>query len=131
MGKVDFVDRQVETTTGSILVQSSFPNPDNLLRPGQFTKVRVKVQTIENGILIPQRCVMEKQGLYNVYVVGSGKTVENREVIVGPKIGSHWLITDGLEPGEQIIYEGLQRARDGSVVTPTLVEEQLINSKKT
>jgi len=130
-GKVDFVDREVDTTTGSMLVQSSFPNPDNLLRPGQFTKVRIKVQTIEDGITIPQRCVMEVQGLYNVFVVGADNIVETREIKVGPKIGSQWLITDGLESGEQVIYEGLQRARDGGAVAPKRVENQTINPDKT
>jgi membrane fusion protein (multidrug efflux system) len=68
-GKVDFVDREVDTTTGAMLVQASFPNPEKLLRPGQFVRVRVKGRVIKDGILIPQRCVMELQGLYNVFVV--------------------------------------------------------------
>jgi membrane fusion protein (multidrug efflux system) len=121
-GKVDFVDREVDTTTGAMLVQASFPNPEKLLRPGQFVRVRIKGQVVKDGILIPQRCVMELQGLYNVYVVGSDNTIAIREITVGPKIGSLWLITDGLKPGEKVVYEGLQKVKDGTSVKPTVVD---------
>ena len=93
-GKTDFVDREIDTTTGAMLVQASFPNPEKLLRPGQFAKVRIKAQVINDGILIPQRCVMEIQGLYNVFVVDADNKIETRDIKVGPKIGSSWLITD-------------------------------------
>jgi membrane fusion protein (multidrug efflux system) len=121
-GKVDFVDREVDTTTGAMLVQASFPNPEELLRPGQFVRVRVKGRVIRDGILIPQRCVMELQGLYNVFVVDMNNTVATREIQVGPKVESFWLITDGLKPGEKVIYEGLQKVRDGATVKPTVVD---------
>jgi membrane fusion protein (multidrug efflux system) len=121
-GKVDFVDREVDTTTGAMLVQASFPNPEKLLRPGQFVRVRVKGRVIEDGILIPQRCVMELQGLYNVFVVDMNNTVATREIKVGPKVESFWLITDGLKPGEKVIYEGLQKVKDGATVKPTVVD---------
>ena len=121
-GKIDFINREVDTTTGAMLVQASFPNPENLLRPGQFAKVRVKGQVIKNGILIPQRCVMELQGLFNVFVVDSSDVAHTREVTVGPKIGAFWLITDGLKPGERVVYEGLQKIKDGATVNPTIVD---------
>jgi membrane fusion protein (multidrug efflux system) len=121
-GRPDFVDREVDTTTGAMLVQASFPNPDKLLRPGQFARVRIRSQVIRDGILIPQRCIMELQGLHNVFVVNADNTVTTREVTVGPKVGSSWLISDGLKPGEKVIYEGLQKVRDGATVTPTVVE---------
>lgn len=121
-GKVDFVDREVDTTTGAMLVQASFPNPEELLRPGQFVRVRIRGRVIEDGILIPQRCVMELQGLYNVFVVDMNNTVATREIKVGPKVESFWLITDGLKPGEKVIYEGLQKVRDGATVKPTVVD---------
>ncbi len=121
-GKVDFVDREVDTTTGAMLVQASFPNPEKLLRPGQFAMVRVRGQVVKDSILIPQRCVMELQGLYNVYVVGADNTVAIREITVGPKIGSLWLITDGLKPGEKVVFEGLQKVKDGTSVKPTVVD---------
>lgn len=119
-GKIDFVNREVDTTAGAMLVQASFPNPERLLRPGQFTKVRIKGRVVKDGILIPQRCVMEVQGLFNVYVVDGADTAHNREVSVGPKIGSEWLIPDGLKPGERVIYEGLQKVKDGAKVKPTV-----------
>jgi membrane fusion protein (multidrug efflux system) len=121
-GKVDFVDREVDTTTGAMLVQASFPNTDNLLRPGLFTRVRVRARVIKDGILIPQRSVMELQGLHNVFVVDDSNTVATREIAVGPKVGSLWLIEEGLEPGEKVVYEGLQKVKDGAVVNPTVVD---------
>jgi membrane fusion protein (multidrug efflux system) len=120
-GKLDFVNREVDTATGAMLVQASFPNPERLLRPGQFTKVRIKSRVVKDGILIPQRCVMEVQGLFNVYVVDGDDTAHTREISVGPKIGSDWLISEGLKPGERVIYEGLQKVKDGAKVKPTVV----------
>jgi membrane fusion protein (multidrug efflux system) len=121
-GKPEFIDRNVDPTTGAMLVQASFPNPRELLRPGQFAKVKALVTIVKEGILIPQRCVMELQGLYSVYVVGDGDKVQARKVKVGPKIKQFWLITEGLRPGERIVYEGLQGVRDGVVVKPTIKE---------
>jgi len=121
-GKLDFVDREIDTTTGAMLVQASFPNPDRLLRPGQFTRVRIKIQVVKDAILIPQRCVMEIQGLYNVFVVDSNNKIETREIQVGTKVGSFWMITEGLEPGEQVVFEGLQKVRDGVTVNPTIAD---------
>ena len=121
-GKLDFVDREVDTTTGAMLVQASFPNPDQLLRPGQFTKVRIKMQVVQDAILIPQRCVIEIQGLYSVFVVDTSNKVITREIQVGTKIGSSWMITEGLKPGERVVYEGLQKVRDGVTVKANIVE---------
>jgi membrane fusion protein (multidrug efflux system) len=121
-GKPQFIDREVDPTTGAMLVQASFPNPQGLLRPGQFAKVKAQVAVVKNGILIPQRCVVELQGLYSVYVVGDGDKIQTRKVKVGPTIKQFWLITEGLKPGEKIVYEGLQRVKDGAVVKPTIKE---------
>jgi len=121
-GKVDFADREVDPTTGALLLQASFPNPDELLRPGQFAKVKAKVRVIEEGILIPQRCVTELQGLHSVYVVDASNKVEQREVEVGPKIEESWLITKGLKAGEKVVYEGLQKVKGGAVVNPVVKE---------
>ena len=129
-GKTDFVDREIDTTTGAMLVQASFPNPEKLLRPGQFAKVKIKVRVIKDGILIPQRCVMEIQGLYNVFVVDANNKVATREIKVGSTIGSSWLITEGLKPGEKVIYEGLQKVKDGSAVTPNIVDVQSTDQDK-
>lgn len=129
-GKPDFVDREVDTTTGAMLVQASFTNPEKLLRPGQFVRVRARARVVKDGILIPQRCVMELQGLHNVYVVNADNTAEIREITVGPKVGSDWLITEGLKPGEKVIYEGLQKVRDGVAVKPTVAELNTTDKQK-
>ena len=117
-GKVDFVDRQVDPTTGALLIQASFPNPETLLRPGLFAKVKANIDVVKDGILIPQRCVTELQGLYSVMVVGEGNKIDRREINVGPTIDEFWLIMEGLKPGEKVVYEGLQTVRDGIVVNP-------------
>ena len=119
-GDADFVDRQIDTTTGAMLVQASFPNPEQLLRPGQFAKVKAEMYVVKDGILIPQRCVSELQGAFSVFVVDESNKVKRKKVEVGPKIKEFWLITDGLKPGEKVIYEGLQLAKDGVVVEPTV-----------
>ena len=117
-GKIDFVDREVDPTTGALLIQASFPNPQKLLRPGLFAKVKANTDIIPDGIMIPQRCVTELQGLYSVLVVGEGNKIEQREIEIGPTIDAFWLIMEGLKTGEKVVYEGLQSARAGSVVTP-------------
>jgi len=122
IGKFDFIDRGVDPTTGAILVQASFPNPERLLRPGMFGKVRVVAQVLEDGILVPQRCVTELQGRHRVFVVGADNTVRERPVRLGPTVGSAWLVLDGLKPGEQVVYEGLQRVADGAAVKPVVTQ---------
>jgi membrane fusion protein (multidrug efflux system) len=125
-GKVDFIDRDVDPTTGAILLQASFPNPDGLLRPGQFAKVKVHVESVKDAILLPQRCVTERQGQYSVYVVEAGNTIKERAVKLGPAVGSAYLIEEGLKAGEQVVYEGLQLVRDGAVINP-IVEDIPLN----
>jgi membrane fusion protein (multidrug efflux system) len=117
-GRVDFLDRDVDPTTGAVLVQASFPNPDQILRPGQFAKIKAMVAILDKGVKIPQRCIMELQGLYRVFVVNDSNRVELRNVEVGSKIKNFWLITKGLSEGEKVIYEGLQKVRDGVLVNP-------------
>jgi len=117
-GKIDFVNRDVDPTTGTLLIQASFPNPDGLLRPGLFAKVKAVVNVIKDGILVPQRCITELQGLYSVMVVGQGNKIDRREINVGPTIGEFWLVLEGLKAGEKVVYEGLQLVRDGVEVNP-------------
>jgi membrane fusion protein (multidrug efflux system) len=121
-GRLDFIDREVDTTTGAMLVQASFPNPEELLRPGQFTKVRIRIQIVKDAIMIPQRCVIEIQGLHSVFVVDSNNTIQTRDIQVGDKVGSSWMITEGLKPGEKVVYEGLQRVKDGATVKATAAQ---------
>ncbi|EFK11431.1 efflux transporter, RND family, MFP subunit, partial [delta proteobacterium NaphS2] len=124
-GKADFVNREVDPQTGALLIQASFPNPDDLLRPGQFAKVRAEVEVVKDGILIPQRCVMELQGTFSVYVLKAQNKVQLEEVKVGPKVESFWLIREGLKPGEKVVYEGLQKVKDGTVVAAKVVQVPL------
>ena len=128
-GRFDFIDRNFDTETGSILVQTLFPNPDQILRPGLFARVRAEVDVVKNGILVPQRCVMELQGKFNVLVVTAENKVENRQVVVGPTIKEFWLIEEGLKPGEKVIYEGLQLVREGQTVAPEVVEVKIPDLK--
>jgi membrane fusion protein (multidrug efflux system) len=121
-GKFDFIDRNFDTETGSILVQTLFPNPNQLLRPGLFARVRAEVAVVKNGILVPQRCVMELQGKFSVLVVGEDNKVENRLVQTGPTVKEFWLIKEGLKPGEKVIYEGLQMVKEGQIVNPEIVD---------
>jgi membrane fusion protein (multidrug efflux system) len=124
-GKYDFIGREVDPATGAILLQASFPNPDEILRPGQFAKVKARVKVVSDGILVPQRCVSELQGLFGVFVVDASNKVQKREVKVGPKIKQFWLITEGLKTGEKVVYEGLQKVREGIIVNPTVQEVEL------
>jgi len=121
-GRLDFVDREVNTTTGAMLVQATFPNPEQLLRPGLFTKVRFQLRIVKDAIMIPQRSVMEIQGLHNVFVVDSNDTIQTRSIEVGNKVGSSWMITEGLQAGEKVVYEGLQKVKDGVTVKATIVD---------
>jgi membrane fusion protein (multidrug efflux system) len=122
-GMLEFVDRQVNPTTGTLLVRASFPNPSRILRPGQFARIGAVIEWMENGLLLPQRCIRELQGTYTVFVVGEDLIVEEREVEVGQTFGTgFWIILSGLNPGERVIYEGLQKVRSGMKVDPKLVE---------
>ena len=129
-GKADFVNREVDPQTGALLIQASFPNPDELLRPGQFAKVRGEIEVVKNGILIPQRCVMELQGTFSVYVLGDQNKIQMKTVTVGPKIGSFWLIRNGLRPQEKVVYEGLQKVKNGTVVEAKVVDVPFEDEKK-
>ena len=129
-GIVEFVDREVDPTTGSILLQASFPNPEYLIRPGQFARINASVRTIKNGILIPQRSVMEMQGIHNVYVINDENKVELRRIIVGTTIDSFWLVEEGLKNGEKVVYEGLQKVKPGLTVNPVLTKVER-NNKET
>lgn len=124
-GKYDFIGREVDPATGAILIQASFPNPDEILRPGQFAKVKARVKVVSDGILVPQRSITELQGMYSVFVVDDQNTVHKRAVKVGPTINQFWLITEGLKSGERIVYEGLQKVKEGVIVNPTVQEIEL------
>jgi membrane fusion protein (multidrug efflux system) len=120
-GKLVFVDRNVDPQTGTILLEASFPNPENIVRPGQYARVRAAVELKKDAILVAQRSVQELQGIYNVAVVKPDDTVDIRMVKPGERIGSLWVIDSGLNTGEKVIVEGLQKVRPGVKVTPETV----------
>ncbi len=117
-GKVALANRQVDVRTGTITVVSYFPNPGNILRPGQFAKVRAVTDLAKNALLVPQRAVLEQQGQYLVAVVGGDNKVDIHPVKVGERIGADWIVSEGLKPGERVVAEGLQKVRAGSTVNP-------------
>lgn len=117
-GKFLFADRQVDQQTGTIRIASSFPNPGNILRPGEYGRVRAPTAIRKGALLIPQRAVTELQGSYQVAVVGQDNKVAIRSVEVGQRTGTMWVINKGLTAGEQVVAEGTLKVRDGSVVTP-------------
>lgn len=121
-GSVDFVDREVDPNTGSILIQASFPNPDNILRPGLFARVRAVMDHISDAILIPQKCITELQGTYNVYKVDADNRVVFQPVKIGERLGDMWLIEEGLQKGDRVVLEGLQYVREGVVINPILTQ---------
>jgi membrane fusion protein (multidrug efflux system) len=117
-GYIVFVDREVNPSTGTIRVAAAFPNPQNLLRPGQYGRVRAQTTIEKNALLVPQRAVTELQGSYQVAVVNADNKVHIQPVEVGPQVGTEWVITSGLKPGEQVVTEGNGKLMDGMPVHP-------------
>jgi RND family efflux transporter MFP subunit len=109
-------NRQVDTATGSIQVVCSFPNPHNILRPGQFGRLRAAAEVRRDALLVPQKAVNELQGAYQLAVVGGDNKVSIRPVTVGERVGQAWIIESGVKPGEFVIVEGLQKVQSGSTV---------------
>jgi membrane fusion protein (multidrug efflux system) len=117
-GRVLLTGREVDVKTGTIAAIGLFPNPGNLLRPGQYAKVRAVVKVRRGALLVPQRAVNEMQGVFQVGVVGPGDTAQIRKVKPAERVGSMWIIEEGLKPGEQVIVEGFTRIKSGMVVSP-------------
>ncbi len=117
-GRVVFVDRAVDPKTGTISVRAGFPNPQRVLRPGQFARVRAVVEEKPDAVLVPQLAVQEQQGARTVLVVGQDNKVVLRPVTLGERVGDFYIATAGVEPGERVIVEGVQRARPGIQVKP-------------
>ncbi len=127
-GTFSLADRQVDLRTGTITVQGLFANPDNILRPGQYAKIRVAAETRKGAMLIPQQAVQQLQGSNQVVIVGEDNKVDIRpvkvgeqvSVKVGEQVGNMWIITQGLKPGERIVVSGAQKVKAGMVVNPKL-----------
>jgi membrane fusion protein (multidrug efflux system) len=113
-----FAGRAVDQNTGSIQLAALFPNPGNVLRPGQYGKVRAVVRTAKGALLVPQAAVADLQGSYQVSVVGQDNKIAIRSVKVGERIGTRWIIQDGLKPGERVVAQGQQTLRPGTIVQP-------------
>jgi membrane fusion protein (multidrug efflux system) len=119
-GRLSFLDRQVDPTTGTLTAMATFPNPDSLLRPGLYAKVRELREVKKGVLLVPQRAVAELQGTYQVVVVGPDNKAETRPVVAGERVDSRWIIDSGLNPGDRVIVEGLQKVRSGMIVAPSV-----------
>ncbi len=117
-GTFSLADRQVDSRTGTITVQGLFANPDNLLRPGQYAKIRVAAETRKGAMLVPQQAVQQLQGSNQVAVVEDGNKINIRSVKVGEQVGNMWIVTHGLTPGERVVVAGVQKVKTGMVVNP-------------
>jgi membrane fusion protein (multidrug efflux system) len=127
-GRVLFLNREVDSRTGTIQVRGEFPNPGNVLRPGQYARVRAITELLKNALLIPQQAVSELQGVYQVGVVGADNKVTIQTVKLGPLFGDMWVVESGLQPGDKVIVDGLQRVRTGVTVTPKPYNDTQANS---
>jgi len=121
-GHVVFVDRQLNSQTGAIRIAASFPNPGNILRPGQFGRVRAETEVRLNAVLIPQVAVTELQGQQQVYTVGQNNTAHVNNITLGPQYGDSWIVESGLQGGSLVITDNLQKLREGAPVSPQPTE---------
>jgi len=126
-GRIIIADRAVDLKTGTLSIVAEFPNPQAVLRPGQFGRVRLAATVAENALLVPQKAVTEMQSAKVVYVVGAENKVVLRSVTLAQRVGSDYIVSDGVKAGERIIVEGLQKVRPGDTVNPT---EQPLTSEK-
>lgn len=129
-GSIDFIDRNIDSSTGTILIQATFPNPNLLIRPGQFARVKLKVMDVNDAIVVPQKCLTELQGQFSVLRVNAENKVETVQVTVGERVGGMAIITEGLSNGDKIILEGLQKARPGMEVIPKVTDYSNEPTKK-
>jgi membrane fusion protein (multidrug efflux system) len=130
-GYVAFVDRQLNTQTGAIRIAASFPNPGNILRPGQFGRVKAETQILHGAILIPQVAVTEFQGQEQVYTIAANNTVHVNTVTLGPQHGDSYIVTSGLPPRSNVIIDNLQKLREGAPVSPQPGEFHAANTAQT
>ncbi len=112
-GRIVSFDAAIDATTGTLTLEADFPNPERIVLPGQFARVRGILEEREDAVAVPQRAVMETQGIYQLAVVGNDGTVDIRQVQMGPRVDDQWIVEAGLEPGERVALEGLQRMRTG------------------
>jgi membrane fusion protein (multidrug efflux system) len=123
-GKILLTDRQIDPNTGTIRLVAAFPNPGNILRPGQYGRVRIQTGMKKNALLVPQSAVKELQGGYQVAVVGAGNKASIRPVKAEEKVGAMWVIGEGLKPGDEVIVQGIEKLKNGTVVVPKQAQIQ-------
>ena len=121
-GKLDALQRAVDPKTGTLAARLTFPNPNRIIRPGQYGRIRFVVETLNGAVCIPQKAVQELQGVQQVVVVAAGNKAEIRTVKMGPRLGELWAVTEGLKAGETVVVEGLQKVKPGGEVAPKPVE---------
>lgn len=122
-GRLDAVQRAIDSKTGTLALRLLFPNPERILRPGQFGKIQFVSETLPGAVCVPQKAVSELQGVFQVVVVGAGNKAEIRTVKMGPRTGELWVVKEGLKAGETVVVEGLQQVKPGAEVKPKPVEE--------
>jgi membrane fusion protein (multidrug efflux system) len=130
-GHVVFVDRQLNSQTGAIRIAAAFPNPGNILRPGQFGRVKAETRILQNAILVPQVAVTEFQGQEQVYTVGANNTVHVNTVTLGSQYGNSWVVESGLASGSLVIIDNLQKIREGAPVSTQPGEFHALNTTQT
>jgi len=128
-GAIDIIGREVNPSTGTLRIRGLFPNPGNVLRPGQYAKIRAATSIRKAALLLPQGAVEELQGGYQIFVVGPSNKCEVRAVTVGDRIGSYWLIEQGLNPSDRVVIEGLQKVRAGDTVNPRPAKLPLLQTE--
>ena len=128
-GRIENTQNQVDPKTGTLELQARFPNPNHTLLPGQFGRVRLQTDERKSVILVPQRAVQQIQSMQTVYTVGGGNKVEARVVTTAERVGENWIVSQGLQPGDRVIVEGLLRVRPGMVVQPTPYQAKPSNGK--
>lgn len=121
-GRFKFANREIDPSTGSLLIQTTFPNPDNFIKPGQFGKIRVTSTDKEKKLLIPQRAVKEFQGRYSVFTVGADNSITEKPIEIDRAYRDYWVVSRGVNAGDKIIQEGLLKVRPGQVIDPQMVE---------
>lgn len=121
-GKISFADRQIDPTTGAVTFEAAFANPDRLIRPGQYVKIGVVTDVQKNALLIPQRSVIEMQGVFQVYVVDNNNKVDMKMVQIGPSYKDSYIVTEGLTVNDKVALGGTSLLKTGSVITPKIIE---------
>ena len=129
-GTFGFAGREIDPKTGSLTIETTFPNPTRTIKPGQFARVRTTIEMRKNAPLVPQRAVRELQGIYQIVVVNEQNVAEVRQLKLGVRVGDLWLVEQGVDPGEKVAVAALHRVRDGMTVVPVSPEETAKSPKK-